>query len=276
MKQRIIVAAIFLPILFIILFYLPPYIFAGVIALICAISAYELLHALGGLRSNERITIYAVFSSVLIPVGVFLGVGALVFMAVIFALMSFISIEAVAAFGTIRKIQFAQVLTGLFAGAVIPYMLSSLVALRTMPEGHLLVLLPVVSAFVTDAAAYFTGKLIGKKKAFPLVSPKKTVEGCIGGIVAGALAAIVYGVALTFATFHHVVFWALIISGFVGAFATELGDLAFSLVKREYDIKDFGRLLPGHGGMLDRFDSMVFTAPAIYLLTTLTPWLVIR
>ena len=267
MKARVIVAVIFLPLIFIVLFFLPAYVLAGLISIICAISAYELQHAVGG-KGNERIRIYTVFAAALIPVGAFFELTALVFPAVTLVLMCFLFTEAIVGFRTIRKVSFAQVLTALFAGALVPLMLSSLIGLKLMPEGRLLVFLPVISAFLTDAGSYFTGKAIGKKKAFPLVSPQKTVEGCIGGLAVGTLALVLYGVALVFATPHYVVFWALVLYGVVGAVITQLGDLSFSLVKREFDIKDYGRLLPGHGGMLDRFDSMILTAPAMYLLVT--------
>ena len=164
----------------------------------------------------------------------------------------------------------------LFAGTLVPLMLSSLVSLKIMPDGRLLVLLPIISAFVTDAGAYFTGKFVGKRKAFPHISPKKTVEGCIGGLAVGVASMPIYGAILILTTYHGIVFWALIIYGLAGGVLTELGDLAFSLIKREYNIKDYGRLLPGHGGILDRFDSMVFTAPAIYLLAAVIPAIVIN
>ena len=276
MIQRIVVAAILVPVLFIVLFFLPPYILVGVISLICAISAYELLHSISGFRSKERLTIYALFSAVLMPIGVYFEIGLQTFTAVFFALMCILFIEGIVAFNTIRKIKFEQILTALFAGAVIPYMLSTLISMRIMPEGRLLVLIPFVSAFLSDGGAYFIGVLIGKRKAFPKVSPKKTVEGFIGGIVIGTASVVVYGVVLNYTTFHYIEFWAFILYGFVGAIATELGDLAFSLIKREYEIKDFGRLLPGHGGVLDRFDSMVFTAPAIYLLIMAIPAVIVR
>ena len=275
MKNRIIIAAVFVPLLFIVIFFLPPYILAAVIAVICAVSAYELQHAIGG-KKNDRISIYAVFAAVLIPIGTYFDAGAPVFIAVSLALMCLMFAEAIIAYGTIRKITFAQILTALFGGALIPLMLSSLVSLKTMQEGRLFVLLPVISAFITDAGAYFSGVFLGKRKAFPRISPKKTVEGCIGGLAIGTAAIVIYGVVLVFTTFHGVVFWALILYGVIGAVLTELGDLAFSLIKREFDIKDYGHILPGHGGMLDRFDSMVFTAPAIYLLILVIPAIIVK
>jgi len=273
-KKRVLVAVVFVPIFFVVLFFLPPYVLAAVFAAICAISAYELLHAIG-IKGNGRIGVYAMIAAALIPIGAYFNFGALVFRVVLLVLMCLMFIEAVIAFKTQRQIMFAQILVALFGGAIIPYMLSSLISLSVMPEGRLLVLIPVICAFVTDGGAYFTGVLFGKRHAFPLVSPKKTVEGCIGGLVAGMAAMAIYGLIINLTTIHEINFWVLILYGLVGAVVTELGDLAFSLVKREYDIKDYGKLLPGHGGMLDRFDSMVFTAPAMYLLVSVLPAVVV-
>jgi phosphatidate cytidylyltransferase len=275
LKNRLIVAAICVPVFFIVLFFMPPYIFAAVVAIICAVSAYELLHAIGP-KGNERIGIYATFSAAIIPIGVYFDLTALVFIAVFLVLMCLMFAEAIAAFKTPRQVKFNHILLALFGGALIPLMLSSLVSLRNMPEGRLMALLPVISAFITDAGAYFIGVLLGKHKVFPLVSPKKTVEGFIGGLVIGTFAMFVYGAVLVYSTMHIISFWALILYGLVGAFLTELGDLAFSLIKREYNFKDYGRILPGHGGMLDRFDSMVFTAPALYVLVSIIPVIAVR
>ena len=275
MKERIIVAAILVPILLIVLFFLPPYVFVVIVSIICAISAYELLHAIGP-KENERITIYSVFSAALIPIGVYFGIGGQVFMAVILVLMCFVFIEAINVFRMKRQITFSQILTALFGGALIPLLLSSLVSLIDQREGRLFVMLPAIAAFVSDAGAYFVGTFIGKHRAFPLISPKKTIEGYVGGLVIGTAAMLLYGFILYFSTLFEIRFWALILYGAIGALVTELGDLSFSLVKREFDIKDFGRLLPGHGGVLDRFDSMVFTAPAIFLLVEMIPAIVVK
>ena len=270
MKNRLIVAAVFVPLLFVIIFFLPDYAFAVMVAVICAVASYEFQHAVGA-RSNERVGIYGAFSAALIPIGAYLDVGAYVFTAVLLLLMCLLFFEAIKAFGKKRQIALSQILTVIFGSAVIPYMLSSLVSLRNIPEGRLYVLLPLIAAFVTDAGAYLTGVTIGKKQAFPLVSPKKTIEGCVGGIVTGIGTMLLYGMLLVAATPYEIRFSALFLYGIVGAAVTELGDLAFSLVKREFEIKDYGRLLPGHGGMLDRFDSMVFAAPAVHLLVTAIP-----
>ena len=275
MKIRILVAVICVPVLFIVIFFLPPYVFAGVIALICAISAYELMHSVGNC-GNERITIYVVFAAALTPVGAYFGVSMLVFLAVLLCLMVFTFAEAIFAFGKRRPVKLVHIMIALLGGSLIPLMLSTLVSMRNMPEGRLIVLLPVVSAFMTDGGSYFTGVTLGKRRILPLVSPKKTVEGFIGGLCVGMAAILVYGAVLVGVTMHYIYFWALLLYGFIGSVMTQLGDLAFSLIKREFEIKDYGRILPGHGGILDRFDSMVFVAPAMYLLATVVPAIIVR
>ena len=256
------------------MFFLPPYVLAAVIAVICAICAYELMNA-GGNKEHKRVTVYTVISSALIPAGVYFGVGEIVFTAIAIVLLCLVFIEAVIAYEAERRITFAQIMTALFSGALIPFLMSGLVSLKNMQEGRIFVLLPVVSAFITDAGSYFAGLLLGKHKAFPLISPKKTVEGYVGGLVIGTAAMVIFGVILIYTTQYEVRLWALVIYGVIGAALTELGDLIFSLIKREFDVKDYGRLLPGHGGVLDRFDSMVLTAPAIYLMVIVIPAIII-
>lgn len=154
-----------------------------------------------------------------------------------------------------------------FLGIIpIPMALSSLYWLRVMPWGHLLVLFPIIVTMLTDSGAYFVGVSMGKRKAFPNISPNKTVEGCIGGIIIGTVGILVYGLIVQHFTGMTVSLPVLLVLGIIGSVVTEAGDLAFSLLKRKLGIKDYGNLIPGHGGMLDRFDSMIFSAPAIFLL----------
>jgi len=285
MKTRIIVSAVLLPVFFAVLFFFPPYVLTAVVSLICAIAAYELLHATSAGKNRSEL-IYTVKAAVLIPVAVYLKglpgwlpadsplllkIIDLLIPCFIFIFICLLFIEAIRTFKTEKQVAFRDILTALFGGILIPYMLSSLISLKILNNGHLLVLLPIVCAFMTDSGAYFTGVATGKRKAFPNVSPGKTVEGCIGGLIAGTAGMLLYGVILANTTTLTIVYPALLVYGLTGAVVTELGDLAFSLVKREYDIKDYGKLMPGHGGMLDRFDSMIFTAPAIYLMMTIWP-----
>mgnify|MGYP001172888452 FL=1 len=179
--------------------------------------------------------------------------------------------EGVAAAVREKPFPVLHIFAALFAGFIIPALLGSLVRLRMMPEGRCYVLLPFIVAFVTDGGAYFVGIFFGKRHIFPHVSPKKSLEGCVGGIACVAAAAVLFGVILKYAAGFSPDFFALIVYGLAGGVVTELGDLAFSLIKREFGVKDYGNLLPGHGGILDRFDSMVFAAPALYILAVLWP-----
>jgi phosphatidate cytidylyltransferase len=270
MKTRIIVAVIFVPLLFVILFFLPSIAITILVAAIAAIAAFEFLKAAGP-KEMLRLRIYTAVAAAIIPFAVWFGESERIFRAVLYLLTAVIFTEAVIAFKNEHKITLGHITAILFAGAVIPYFLSSLISLKLLDNGRFYVLMPFIVAFVTDGGAYFTGVFFGKHKAFPHVSPKKTVEGCIGGIMTGVAAMMIYAVILHLTMGYSVSIIAMILYGLLGGIVTELGDLAFSLIKREFGIKDYGSLIPGHGGMLDRFDSMVFAAPAIYMLVNVLP-----
>ncbi|MCQ2537877.1 MAG: phosphatidate cytidylyltransferase [Lachnospiraceae bacterium] len=128
----------------------------------------------------------------------------------------------------------------------------------------------IFTAWVSDMGAYCMGKLFGKRKAFPVLSPKKSIAGCIGGIIWAMLAGIIYNLILHYTVnvnFLHL--WQIaLICGFASILA-QLGDLAASAIKRDFDVKDYGKVVPGHGGILDRFDSIIFVAPLVYYLAKL-------
>lgn len=270
MKTRIIVAAIFVPILFVVLFFLPPVWLTILTALICAFITFEFLRALKSAQ-NLRTYVYAAVSAVLIPFGFYFGAGEMVFRAVIFLLAAIMFVEAMVAYEKEKNLGLAEILPVIFCGAVIPLFLSSLVSLKMMENGKLYVLLPIIAAFLSDSGAYFVGMFMGKHKAFPKLSPKKTVEGCVGGLLSTVIAMLLYGLILMLSTDLEISFLILIVYGIVGSLATQIGDLAYSLIKRQVGVKDYGNLIPGHGGMLDRFDSMSFAAPTMLLLVTVLP-----
>ena len=269
MKSRLIVAAIFVPLLFVVMFFLPPIGIGVVMAAVCAVSSWELISGVtpeAGLRPR----IYAAVSAAAMPVGTALGAGQVVVPLAALFLVTALFVEAVIAYEHEKPFRFADLAMQVFAGAVMPALLTLAVSLKLMPNGRLKVLLPFIAAFVSDGGAYFAGLYLGRHRAFPKVSPKKTVEGCAGGLVAGVLIMLIYGLILSLCGLH-IIIWRIAVYGVLGAAVTEIGDLAFSLIKREHGIKDYGRLLPGHGGMLDRFDSMVFAAPMLYVLAALLP-----
>lgn len=270
MKARIIVAAIFVPLIFVLLLILPPVWLTIFIMAVAGLSGFELMRATGEAK-NLRLAVYAAVSAAVIVLGHYFSAGDLVFRADLAVLMALVFAEAIAAFGKERRLKTSDVTMTLFAGAVIPYCLACIVSLKCMENGRFLVFFPFIVTMISDAGAYFVGLYFGKKKIFPHVSPKKTLEGCIGGLASALVFTLIFGLIIKLAAGLQVNFAALVVYALVGNAFTQLGDLAFSFVKREFSIKDYGKLLPGHGGMLDRFDSMIFAAPAIYVLVMVFP-----
>jgi phosphatidate cytidylyltransferase len=149
-------------------------------------------------------------------------------------------------------------------------MLSFVYLTRACPQGIYLVWMILISSWGCDTCAYAVGKVIGRKKIFPLLSPKKSLEGCIGGVLGAALIGGLYGYFFVEAAFpDQRVAGVIAFICAVGAVMSMVGDLAASAIKRNHNIKDYGNLIPGHGGIMDRFDSMTVTAPMIYFLTLL-------
>lgn len=163
-----------------------------------------------------------------------------------------------------------QVVGAIFSFLYAPVMLSFVYLTRMVPQGIYIVWMILISSWGCDTCAYVVGMLIGKKKIFPVLSPKKSLEGCIGGVLGAALIGALYGHFFVEVAFpDQTVMWILAFICAVGAVMSQVGDLAASAIKRNHDIKDYGKLIPGHGGIMDRFDSMVVTAPMIYFLTIL-------
>lgn len=159
----------------------------------------------------------------------------------------------------------AVVFLGLFYVAV---MLGFVYKVRMLDDGILLVWLIFIGAWGSDTCAYCVGILIGKHKIFPLLSPKKSLEGCIGGIVGAALLGFIYATVFKSSILgvqNPQIAYAVICG--ISSVISQLGDLAASAMKRNHDVKDYGTLIPGHGGVLDRFDSIIFVAPVVYLLS---------
>ena len=272
MGKRILVAVIFVPILFVIMMFLPPVVWTILVALIAAVAAYELIRATGEGKVSAPMKVITIVAAAAIPIGCWRGKGTMLIGVAAFAVLACCFWCAIRAYdedgGSIRLY---QVLLCGFGGVIIPAGLSALVVLKCMENGRYLVLFAVLLTFITDGGAYFAGVFLGKHRGITKVSPNKSLEGYIGGLVTGVVFAVVYGLIISAVTDRPVNYVILILCGLVGALFTELGDLSFSLIKRQYGVKDYGSLLPGHGGMLDRFDSMIFCGPVVLFFVTLAP-----
>lgn len=170
----------------------------------------------------------------------------------------------------------SQVSWGFFGALLVPYLMLSLLRIYQMDfrpigqtdlrAGQFLVLLPLLAAWGADTCALFAGMFFGKHKLAPVVSPKKTVEGAIGGVIGGAVLVLLVALLMNATLGLKMPLWSAVVLGAVGAVLGEIGDLSFSVIKRQTGIKDYGHIFPGHGGVLDRFDSVLFVAPFAEIL----------
>lgn len=161
----------------------------------------------------------------------------------------------------------SEQMTMLFFGLLyVTVMLSFVFKVRFVANGILYVWLIFIGAWGSDTCAYCVGKLCGKHKLPSELSPNKTVEGCMGGIIGAALIGFLF--ALAFFTGNTEYWWKFAAIGGVSSVISQIGDLTASAIKRNHGVKDYGRLIPGHGGILDRFDSIIFIAPVVYYLVT--------
>lgn len=254
------------------LFFLPPFCLAAAMAGVVALASYELLRAVKAAGEGKYVYLVTALSAAAIPLGHWAGVGHLVTYAAVLFLMVSLFVHGIAHFEEGEKsVRYEQIMICLFGGIVVPLCLSALVQLRCMEHGRFLVLMPVIAASLTDVGAYFVGMFLGKHRGVTRVSPNKSLEGYIGGILVGCLIMMLYALVLGEFAGLQVSLPVMGLYGLVGSAVTELGDLSFSLIKRQCGVKDYGDLLPGHGGMMDRFDSTVFAAPAILVLVNLFP-----
>lgn len=177
-------------------------------------------------------------------------------MAVLFSLVLLMFVYVF----TYPKYQADQIMSAFFGLVYVAVMLSFILLTRNLDNGKILVWLIFFCSWGCDTCAYCVGVLIGKHKMAPVLSPKKSIEGAVGGVLGAAALGAAYGAATHAPVLEYGVICA------VGALISMVGDLAASAIKRNKEIKDYGKLIPGHGGILDRFDSVIFTAPVIYYM----------
>ena len=270
MVTRIVVGLALGPAFLAALFFLPPIALAVIVAFIAGTASFELLRATKA-ADHSGMYIFTAAAAVLIPLGCGLGWGGWTIREVAIPLIVALCLPALGRYGTEREVRFDHIIMCLFGGIGLPLFLSALVQLKELDNGQFYVLLPVICAFTTDIGAYFSGVFLGKHRGITQVSPNKSLEGFIGGILTGCLCMLLYGWLVQ--RFGGIAVELPVMAGYglLGSAVTEIGDLFFSLIKRQCGVKDYGDLLPGHGGMLDRFDSTIFAAPTILLLVEILP-----
>ena len=280
MKQRTITSAIILAIMLIVVLFSKYIIYPIVIALL-AISAIHEIQKVIGINKRYVISVPACIGAAIFPtVAYFVKVEtAKDFLLILFAslFLYLLWLMAISIFSK-GNISF-KTISEVFASAayvIVSFTALSLIRYLDRDCGVYAVVLVFIVAWVCDVFAYAVGMLIGKHKLIPEISPKKTVEGSIGGIVFSAFACIIYGLCLEIIVDGMTVNYVIL--GLIGAIlsvVSQLGDLIASLIKREYGVKDYGKLFPGHGGVMDRFDSVLAVSTILLIVCLVIPPFVI-
>lgn len=256
MKTRIISACVFVPVILLAVFF-GGWIFAALMLAIAVIGGYEY----GKIAKARE---YTFLPAIYYPSAVLLIVLAQLFPAQPGTLLGvlFLAFGACLTMFILGRNRLDDVTYNLTGIVYIPVMLSTAVLMRSgMENGMFLIYLLLVIEWFTDSGAYLIGRKIGRHKLMPKVSPKKSVEGAVGGIVCALIGAVVLN-----AIVPMMPVWLMLVAALIVSVGGQLGDLCESAFKRWAGVKDSGTLIPGHGGILDRFDSMLFAAPLLYLI----------
>ena len=266
MKQRIITAAVALVILVGVFALYETFVLNLAISIISALAVFELLHATGYVKSRA-VLVFSICYALVVP---FFSTLQIHGMQVYVTLAYFILL-----FGSLlmfhNSIRFEEIAISFFISLVVPTALSSVVLMRDVYQHHGFLYI------LSDTCAYFTGRAFGKHKMAPQISPHKTIEGAIGGVAGCCIFFILtcwlYQQYAAYFLKETIYFsWGtLAIVAIFCSLVSIVGDLMASVIKRQTGIKDFGKIMPGHGGIMDRFDSFLFVAPTIYLISLYFP-----
>jgi len=245
------------------------------ISLLSVVAIFDIMNCLGLLKKYALTVPAAAFAAAMPLVAFFLGNGnvvktALICFAVSFLLMIYFFTVAVFARGSIK---FFYISALLVLTIYVTLSFTALAALRYIPAGVFTFVLVFIGAWSCDTFAYLFGSRFGKHKLIPEISPKKTVEGSIAGVISATLIFAIYGLIIDLATELSVNYISLLASGLLISLISQIGDLIASLVKRECGIKDYGKIFPGHGGVMDRFDSILaVSGPFLLICLTFPPF----
>lgn len=264
MKTRIISAAVGLILLAVALSLYGTIYFTVIVDIISLIAVYELLKSTGILK-HRAVSVISFIYSAFIP---FISINTVrdFFLPVTFCYVISLFLCLLIKH---NELKFSKIATALFFSLFYPFAFTCLILIgKASPDFSAFYLLLVFSAaWISDTGAYFTGLALGKHKLCPEISPKKTVEGAIGGLVSAIISYVVIG--FIFKSIYpniEVNFILLLIIAPLASILGMMGDLSASVIKREYNIKDYGNIMPGHGGVMDRFDSILFVLPFIYII----------
>ncbi len=275
MKARVLFGVIGFVAVLLALYVFPPIVLEIAVALLCLFATYEVLGATRLVHNRLELLL-----CLLVSVGLAVGHFSVLPLDLQDVVQGLIFVLLVGSFAVELKfhdsMNVSQVSWGFFGALIVPYLMLSLLRIFQMDFlpigdtdlqiGQFIVLLPLLAAWGADTCALFAGMFFGKHKLAPVVSPKKTVEGAVGGVLGGAVLVLLAALLMNTFLDLDMPIWAALVLGGVGAVLGEIGDLSFSIIKRQTGIKDYGHIFPGHGGVLDRFDSVLFVAPFAEIL----------
>ena len=270
MKTRILAAIVLIGVLVAALLIASAWVAAAVVGLMCGIASYELLYRTG-LVKHWRLNVYSAVMAFGTAAWSYFSAGYAAALIGIFVYTLLLFAELLLSGA---KLPVRDVCVCLLSGIVVPFLLTALVRIIVMPGGRCLIFIPFLMAFLSDTGAYFVGVFFGKHKLCPVISPKKTWEGFFGGIATAVAGMLVFGLIMERFFLYDVNYLLALVYGLLGAVAGVMGDLSMSVIKRQTGIKDYGNLIPGHGGILDRFDSVMITAPLTEALLLVIPFMV--
>lgn len=245
-----------------------PFVLNACIAIICGLAVFEVFTAMD-IYKAYYIVIPSIIFSVIMPLFGLNTIWQLSFY--LFTVIVFIIMILNYKVFTFQDISATYTMT-----IIITFSLSTIVMIRDLngDNGVFYVTLALAMPWMTDVGAFFVGRSLGKRKLCPNISPNKTIAGAFGGIIVSTISMILIGLMFQIWWFKNPViinYFLLIIMSIVGSVMAILGDLCFSFVKRTCHVKDFGNAFPGHGGFLDRFDSVILAAPFVYIFTMYFP-----
>ena len=242
------------------------YLLAAVLTIVSFISYFELTRATGVHEDNKKVNALEAcgYASIIVHYVQMILVKSHKYF--VFSILFAFFLIMVCYVLSFPKFKSVQAVAAFFCFVYAPVSMSFVYLLRMRLYGQYFAWIPFI-AWVCDTCAYFAGRAFGKHKLAPVLSPKKTIEGSIGGILGSVIVGAIFGYVLYVnATHDKAVIFVLVIITFVGSIIAQLGDLLASGIKRDHEIKDYGKIIPGHGGIMDRFDSVIFVIPCVYFL----------
>lgn len=265
MKQRLISAFLGV-ILFLIIIFSEKYVLMGAVLLVIEMALFEMYRAVGIL--NKKILAGV---GMAVPVFILFGFMSPKPQSVYFAIWLYLAVLFAVLIMRHNAYTFSDISKFFTVTVLLSLLFSHVAWIRQLNNGLWNTFLIFVGAWITDSCAYFAGRAFGKHKLAPVISPKKTIEGSIGGVVGTAVVMCLYGFIVQKYANVSVEYIPLLVLGLLCGVVSQLGDLSASAIKREYGIKDYGNIMPGHGGVMDRFDSVLFVAPLVYHFINVFP-----